>query len=83
MEPLPWGFGWIFSSGDGMVLSLALGQPWEGAEGARGVCSEGGDQKFFAFPPQLPADLQLSWVLVVAAECPALGQMRVGDLFVL
>lgn len=34
------------------------------------------DQKFFAFPPQLLADLLLLWFVVVAAECPTLVQMR-------
>lgn len=41
------------------------------------------DQKFFAVPPQLLADLLSSWFVVVFAECPTLVQMRLGDLFVL
>lgn len=58
-----WG---VLSSGNGIAPSLALGRPWEGAAGARGVCRE---LEVLCIPPQLLAGLLLSWVLVVSNTC--------------
>lgn len=81
MEPLPWGFGWFL--GMGMLFPQHLDSPGKELQepGLFGVRWR--HQKFFAFPPQLLADLLLSWFLVVAAECPALVQMRLAPLVVL
>lgn len=51
MEPLPWGFGWFFSSGNAIAVSPALGPPWECVAGARGVCNEVKGSDILCIPP--------------------------------